>query len=157
MTAYAAGYSPLKAVATWTKEFFSFSIAVPATEELQAEMDRLGFTEFSAPKYIPEGFEQTELDSVYMGSYYYLGAFYSNNSKNTVSVIVIRHYDDTHKTVYNKDEGSPEVINENGTEYYYFTNAGQNVVVWEQSGVEYGVSSDLSKDEVLKIVRSMNI
>jgi hypothetical protein len=156
VTASAMGYSPFKAVATWTKDIFSFSISVPVTEELQAEMDKMGITEFSAPGYIPEGFKQMELDSVYMGKYHYLGAFYNDDSDNIISVIVIRHYDDTLKINYSKDEGSPELIEQNGVKYYHFTNAGRNVVVWESGGVEYGISSDLSREEVLKMAYSMS-
>ncbi len=155
VTAYALGYAPFKAVATWTKDLFGFTTEDPEAAGMQAEMDKIGITEFSAPKYLPEGFEQTGLDSIDMGYYSYLIAFYKDSS-HVIAITAVQHFDDTHLIHYQKDEAPPEVIERDETEYYCFTNDGHNVAVWIKNGVEYGVSSDLSREEVLKIAFSMS-
>ena len=155
VTAYALGYNPWRFVATWTDEVFGFTNDNPVTAKLQNEMDKQNITDFRAPKYLPEGFEQSEFDSANMEGYYYVVSYYSNNDSDVIIISITQYFDTAGGSTYFKDSYPPEVIVKNGTTYYVFTNAGHNVAVWLNDGIEYGISSNLSKDEVLKIAYSM--
>lgn len=157
VTSYALGYNPWKYVATWTDETFGFSKNNSETAELQNEFDNHHIADFRAPTYLPEGFVQTDIESSDMGNHCYVFSYYSNGSSNDIIISFIQYFDNTHVNIYQKDDVEPEIVVNNKTTYYIMTNLGHNVIVWQHENCEYSVSSDICKEELFKIVNSMEV
>ena len=162
--AYAAGIDVLQAIAGWTQETFTFvRPGEPETEDvpqqlagLAEELERQGVTEKVIPGYLPEGYELVSEN--YDTSKKTISLTSTIRKENNYIVFSYVLHDtekkDTYYGTFQKDNGSPEVIEHNEINYYVFRNIGENIVVWLNGKVE-GAIYGLPKDEIEKVINSI--
>lgn len=167
VTAYALGYDVFGAIATWTKETFSFtqqtemtpSAAVPSEDmtgilDLQSALDEYGITEKLAPTYIPDGYEQSEF---YVDTSNTCTLFTSVlDNGNDLIIIQIRHYFAIrNRADYEKDGADPEVYFVNDIAHYIMTNMGDYHSVWSNGLYEISISGVKTKEDLTKMIDSI--
>jgi hypothetical protein len=160
VTAYAFGYDLWGAVATWTKDVFSFAVddeeptsAVSPNNELYelhlAILDA-GITQEVAPTWLPEDYKAKDLD-VSIEPFKLFAAF----SKDNGSVIIqIRDIDSSNST-FEKDAGDVEEYIVNGITHYIISNNNQPQAVWVNADLECSISGDISKSEMQRMIQSI--
>lgn len=166
--AYALGYDLFGAIATWTKETFSFtqqaemtpgpimpSEDVASLSDLQSALDEHGITEKLVPAYIPEGYEQEEFYAdTGNGCTVYVSVL--ANGENTVIVQICQYAaDDGNRANYEKDEADPEIYVINNIPHYIMTNMGRYHAVWADGLYEVSISGLKTKDDLIKMIDSV--
>lgn len=167
VTAYALGYDVFGAIATWTKETFSFtqqtemypsnaaaSPNLSGVSELQAALDEYGIKEKLAPTYIPEGYEQLELcvDTLDTSTLFTI-AF--ENEDNTIIIQIRKYTAVKNRADYEKDDGSPEIYVNNDIPHYIMTNMGKYRAIWANGTCEVNISGVKTKNELVKMIDSV--
>lgn len=173
--ANAAGYDAWSAVASWTEDIFTFrerggslEVSVPTSHEpdgtgsyasLQDALDAYGITAPIAPKWIPKGYAAESVDAItteYGANITAIYMFQGNQSETDAasSIVVSVIFDLSGAMDYHvqKDEDNPEVYEKNDVEHYIMTNAGDNVVVWQQGSCKCVISSEDVGTKDLKMI-----
>lgn len=166
ITSYALGYDLWGYVAQWSKETFglssetqvfpSESLSPQAQQEftdLQSALDGYGITKKLVPKYIPEGYEQTEFHVDDAGTTLMLTAAYTKDESTII--VDVTHGVEAFSAKYQKDEGSPEIYETNGIEHYIMTNAGKYLSVWRNRNNEASISGLETKEELIRMIDSV--
>lgn len=167
VTAYALGYDVFGAIATWTKETFSFtqqtemtpSAAVPSEDmtgisDLQSALDEYGITEKLAPTYIPDGYMKSEF---YVDTSNTCTLFTSvlDNGDDTI-IIQIRQYSSAKdRADYEKDIEDPEVYTIGDIPHYIMANMGECLAIWAYGLYEVNISGLKTEDELIKMIDSI--
>lgn len=167
VTAYALGYDVFGAIATWTKETFSFtqqtemypsnaaaSPDMSEISELQAALDEYGIKEKLAPTYIPAGYEQTEfyVEESSDSTFY---ATVLQNADDTIIIQICQYFADKNRADYEKDDGAPEIYVINDIPHYIMTNMGKYHAVWTKELYEVSISGLKTKEELIKMIDSI--
>lgn len=171
ITAYAFKYNLWEAIAGWTSETFRFTYSADSKEEnispshtannagantdLQAVLDEYKITNKLVPKYLPEGFELTELKAIDMG----MGGIINFSAayvKDERTIVIHITKNMTQSGAYHeKDEGDPEIYNAGGIKHYIMTNMGNYKAVWVNGHFECGICGLESKEELIKMIDSI--
>lgn len=167
LTAYALGYDVIEAIASWTKETFSFtqqtdmapsevtpSEDVTQISDLQSALCEYGITEKLVPTYIPNGYEQTEF---YVDTSNRCTLFTSvlDNGNDTI-IIQIRQYSSAKdRADYEKDIEDPEVYTIDDIPHYIMTNMGEYRAIWVNGMHEVNISGVKTKKELEKMIGSI--
>lgn len=159
--AYAAGIDVLQAIAGWTQETFTFvRPGEPGTEGvpqqlagLAEELERHGVTEKVIPGYLPEGYELVSEDFQHGEDTINLGVVLING-KNKIVFSYILHSTGNFYGQFQKDKGSPEIIEHGNSLYYIFSNSEGTVIVWTNGRVE-GLITGMPKEDIIKTIKSM--
>ena len=113
-------------------------------------------TSFKKPAYLPKGYK---LEDIYVVSdkdnlkMNYLFASYSDGEKNLkYSVEVI---DNNSSRTIEKNKEAVKLVMINNTSFYIFENNNWLVAAWQEMGMTYSISADISYDEMLKILNSL--
>jgi len=165
-TAYALGYDLWGYVAEWSKETFGFtpenqapSSGLPSRptqnelSDLQAALDEYGITEKLIPKYIPQGFVQTEFYVDSSGGSNYLTSVFEK-SEQTIIIDVKTNANIVH-SYYEKDYSDPEIYEMNGVEHYIITNMGKFFAAWRTENYEVSILGPETKEELIKMIDSI--
>ena len=178
VTASAFGYDLWGVIAEWSKETFTFTANDradrPAPDahqagassgpeggeyaSLQDALDSYGISTPLAPAWIPERFE---LDSVYIGetsSFVNLGAFYTckDGTDNNLSIsITLNMYNSDQYSQWQKDEDDPSTYVVGGVTHYLMTNMSREKAVWLNGNYECGISGDITREELLRMLDSI--
>lgn len=167
VTAYAFGYDVFGAIATWTKETFSFTqqtgqmpqtSVLPSrstkTSDLQAALDEHGITEKLAPTYLPEGYEQVEFYAENMDDTVFFAAVYER-SDNRIAIRIRQHLSSKNTADHEKDGTEPEIYEVNGISHYFMSNMGIHRAVWANGFFEGSISGLKTKSELKKMIDSI--
>lgn len=162
VTAYAFGYDVFGAIATWTKETFSFTqqtgqmpqASSTKTSDLQAALVKHGITEKLAPTYMPEGYEQVEFYVENAADSTVFIAIYEN-SGNIMIIQIRRHISQDDRMDYDKDNSEPEIYEVNGISHYIMSNMGKYRTVWTIGSFEGCISDLKTKKELIKMIDSI--
>lgn len=166
ITSYAFGYDLWGYVAQWSKETFGFVSEDPAPPsdsfspqaqqeftDLQSTLDGYGITEKLVPKYIPEGYEQSEIYIDAFDSIINVTVAYEGDGPTII-------FDVTHsiknlRSNHQKDESDPEIYKTNGVEHFIMTNMDKYLAVWRNGNNEGSISGLETKEELIKMIDSI--
>ncbi|NCB51559.1 MAG: DUF4367 domain-containing protein [Clostridia bacterium] len=161
VTAYAFGYDLWGAVATWTKETFSFIVAdneptpiiSPDSElyELHLAIFDANITQEVAPTWLPEGYEVKSLNV--SSEPFKLFAAYSKDDENIL--IQMSVIDPLNSMIFEKDVGDVEEYVVSGITHYIISNNNQLQAVWVNANLECSISGDISNSEMQQIIQSI--
>lgn len=162
VTAYAFGYDVFEAIATWTKETFSFTqqtgqmpqASLTKTSDLQAALAKHGITEKLVPTYLPEGYEPVEFYVENAADSTVFIAIYEN-SGNSMIIQIRRHISPDDRMDYDKDNSEPELYEVNGISHYIMSNMGKYRTVWTTGSFEGCISDLKTKKELIKMIDSI--
>lgn len=164
--ANAMGIDLFGMVAHWTAEVFHFSDATEGTvyvepgkdktgeySSLQEALDTYKIDQRLAPTWIPDGYQQTEVEvqnSPLETSFY---AMYSNGDK--FIQISIRKLINEKPEQIEKNEDLVQVFEVNGISYYLFQNSKRAQVVWTVGKFECVIACNLTIDEMKEMIDSI--
>ena len=175
VTASAFGYDLWGVIAEWSREAFTFTAndrtggsgpdahqagasADPGEAEyssLQDALDSYGVTTSLAPTWIPERFE---LHSINVGeTSAFVDFFVHYTCGDDVLFIGITLHKDIPSSYgdWQKDESSPEPYTTNGITHYLMTNLGKELAVWLNGNYECGITGDITREELLRMLDSI--
>ncbi|OUP55310.1 DUF4367 domain-containing protein [Pseudoflavonifractor sp. An184] len=179
VAAQAAGVDVFGALARWTESAFSFgpiqsgqgvetqsaagqemNISSNPSElpieyqELWNELKVLGINSLMFPTYIPDGFQVEETD-LYLQPEFNMLDFYVwyKNGNDNITLNIL--YSEETSGMYEKDQQDVELYESKGSEYYIFSNNGENVAAWYKDDLEYSLSTTISVPELKTILDSM--
>lgn len=173
--ASAAGYDVWNKVASWTEDIFTFrdrggnlKVSGPTSHEsdgsgsydsLQDALDAYGITAPIAPKWIPKGYNAESVTAITTESGVNISAIYisqegqsKDNIPKGIEVNVV--FDESNIVTWHiqKDEGDPEVYEENGVEHYIVTNTSDSIAVWHQGNCRCLISGNSIGLKDLKMI-----
>lgn len=152
LVAQAAGVDVFGSIARWTDSVFGFGL-----DEAQAAQEKVPSTfaeyvELLKPE-VPEGFTMS-------GPYFYQDELTGYNE------VFINYYNDADYialtiieepeidgSFYEKDNSDVVIIDVGDYKFYIFSNNANNVAAWRYNQYECGISTSLSKDELVSIIR----
>lgn len=165
-SADAMGFDLFGMVANWTAEIFHFSDATEGTEfteleqgkageyaSLQEALDAYGIDQKLAPTWIPEGYNQTEVEVLYTP---FEKSFYVIYIKENKSVqISIRMLMDTDSEQIEKNEDFLEAYIKDGVAYYIFQNTDYTQAVWTVAEFECVIAGNVTAEEIKTMIDSI--
>ena len=83
-------------------------------------------------------------------------AVYSNGTNRIICSVHTFNLNDVF-SYFQKDKDDPEIYKFEGTEYYIMTNMGKYFVVWFSGCSKGSISGVESKNELIKIIRSIEV
>ena len=172
--AQAGGANVFGAVAHWTSEFFSLSSGTVLQEnaivpdyaaleemqfdDLQEALDAYGMTGCFVPRWLPDGFEQTELECRHMSSHDSVGAVWENENAAGLLRVQVTHYlSGGGATIYEKNENPPEEYVYAGITHYIIFNNNTISAVWQVEDIEAAIllPKDYGVDTLKRMIDSM--
>lgn len=153
LVAQAAGVDVFGSIARWTDSVFGFGL-----DEAQAAQEKVPSTfaeyvELLKPE-VPEGFTMS-------GPYFYQGDLTGYGE------VVINYYSDTDfimftiiespgnpDSLYEKDSNNVEIIDVGNHRFYMFSNNESNIAACQYEQYEFGITTSLSKNELISIVKA---
>ena len=106
------------------------------------------------PKWIPDGFEFNKAEISDTPQRKSIGALYKFDEKVLMYNIII--YESSKASYsYEIDEGSGDTVTINGVQCYVMTNFEQAQVVWVDGNSVYSLSGNTSKENLIKMVKSI--
>ena len=154
VAAQAAGVNVFGSIARWTGSLFSFGgpqagYATPAPSATPQPELTEEYLESLLPA-VPEGFEVEERNLYVDSTATYCSAKFSNSSDY---IVFSAEFGSSQIPIsYEKDEQDVIKITLNNTEYYIFDNNGLATAVWQISGLECGIFSNLEKETIIGIL-----
>lgn len=123
-------------------------------QELWTELKGQGVDSLVFPTYIPDGFQVEENDLYFQPEFNRLDfcVWYSNGNEDIIFSIL---YNEGARRVYEKDREDLELYEVGESDYYIFSNNGENVAAWYSNGLEYSLSTTISVLELKTILDSM--
>lgn len=165
-TASAAGFDIWEIIGKWTKETFHFGYAgtaddtiTPSSEfeypcaSLQEALDQCNITSALVPTWVPEGYNEIDVEVVQTPKQRWFTATYENGNK-TVR-IRIADYLDSYPMQIEQDDSILEIYHNNGITYYFFDNGGLLQAVWHNQNYECFISGPLSLSELKEMIDSI--
>ena len=166
LTAHAFGFDLWEVIVKWTQETFHFGYAIDSTESqnphtinsqafdgLQAALDKYDIVTDLVPTWIPEGYEEVDVQIFDTPKQRQFVAMYGCGD-NTIRI-----------RIANFLENDPEQIEQSGSLietypssnviYYIFDNDGQLQVAWITGNFECYISGHLSLSEIKQMVDSI--
>lgn len=164
LTAQAAGFELFARIARWTAETFGFELSgetekaepdiPPQLEGMKEALLEAGLSASYLPTYWPEGYEQTQLESVYDSDTKTIyGAYGQKGERIVLTYTVFLSKEAT--MLYNIDKDNPELYVHDGISFYIMTNEGNYLAVWTAESIECRVSGIATHEELLKILDSI--
>ncbi len=158
-------------VGQWTKDHFNFSdgkyhseyaeegsgdIAFKNAELIDIYMELLaqGCNARLVPTWIPDGFSLVELTTEETPRNIKVVACFAGGEKNIVLSYAI-HTEAVSSLPYYEKDDLLTVENIAGIDHYFFPNASQNVCAWVSGRIECSISSNISQQELRKMVLSV--
>lgn len=165
LTAGAFGWKDVwNVVAKWAKETFSFVSGDTEVSEPSPDYDgeytslqdvmRANSRDYSViPTWIPDGFALKKIEKDITPAQEIYRAYYTNREKE----LMIRVQTYTTSYAYRVEIGEDlyETYEASGVQYYIFKNMDQLRFVWTVNNYEGNVSGDISVDEAIKMIESI--
>lgn len=159
--AYAAGLNVFGLFARWSEEHLRFPAAAEETaenasayDELMYELDCYTSAHLLVPTYLPVGFTLETVSSSTQGDVGICITALCNNGNE--HLILSYRSAQARQVEYPKDGSNPERIEQGGVCYYIYTNENRFSATWTNAGFECSISGLSDKDELIRIVRSID-
>lgn len=131
----------------------SFTTNNPGLQQLRDELAALGIADPVVPMWVPDGFTLSELKVTPMPDGSKVRAkLESGNSGIALSYRVLAS---TAPMEYEKGDMPVELYEFSGNDHFIMDNEGNLFVAWNIDGVECTISTDLDKENVYKIIKSI--
>lgn len=166
LTAQAFGFDIFELIAKWTQETFHLGYGYNNDEtnppvpkdnlpytKLQEALNRYKVQVQLVPTWIPEGYEELDVDVQETPKRRIFTALYQNGDK-TMQVRLSDHVN-THPVQVEQSDSLTELYSVNGINYYIFSNNEQVQIVWVNDTFECVISGFLSLDEAKEIIDSI--
>ena len=156
-----SGVDWMGSFAHWTSEVFGFSTRDyevitqwnPEYDGLREAVEKLGITEEVVPKYLPEGYRETELriDPAEQS----ITAMYTHEDSSII--ISINIVFSAEGVAVEKNYSDPEVYIAGNIEHYTMTNMDTNCItaVWKNKKYECAIYGVPTKDDLIKMIDSI--
>lgn len=161
MIVQVSGIDWIGSFARWTSETFGFSTRSyeivtqwnPEYDGLRAALVEQGITENLIPKYLPEGYQETELLVEPTGKYIVAG--YASDEKYIMISIDSKH--GTDGIIVEKNSTNPEIYMVGNIEHYVMTNVDSNlyVAVWKNGDFDCAIYGVPTKDTLIQMIDSI--
>jgi len=122
-------------------------------QTIEEAAQALGITVLT-PDWMPDGFELTKAETLETPMNKGIIALYQYDDKVLI-YNVSAYFDKAPSSAYEMDEGSGEVLKINNIDHYIMTNSGQMSAVWIRDKYVYSMNGDVSREEIIKILKSM--
>ena len=165
-TASATGFDIWEIIGKWTKETFHFGYAGQDTEveapsseylypcaSLQDALDKRNITTELVPKWLPEGYTESNVEITQTPKQRLFVATF-NNSDQRVR-IRIADYLDSYPMQIEQNDSLIDIYQVNGISYYIFDNSGLLQAVWHNQNYECFISGPLSLSELKEMIDSI--
>ncbi len=169
--ASALGYNLFQSVVNWGKDTFNLSTQSQPVEEGNsnvAEMKTYSSIQEVIkdipvkpllPQWVPEGFA-FKYGETFKLQNHSKALLYFQEDSGKVIVFDLSIYAEGEQAVadtnFEKDENLVEVYEKDNIKYYILRNLGQTQAIWSHNNTVYNISGDISADELIKIIDSMN-
>lgn len=154
LTVQAAGYDIFGFIGSWTDETFSFAIQ----EEAAAQDSEPELTQY-LPTWVPEGFENAEVEITEVDLDDFRGVIYNYTAPDGGRLIVqVMRYSSAEyatDTVYFKDEVPAKLYKSNGRDVYMFSNLENNTAACMDGLTEISASGSLTFEQLEKLFDSI--
>ncbi|MCD8099578.1 MAG: DUF4367 domain-containing protein [Oscillospiraceae bacterium] len=154
LTVQAAGYDIFGFIGNWTDETFSFAIQ----GEANAQDSEPELTQY-LPTWVPEGFENAEVEITEVDLDDFRGVIYSYTAPDGGHLIVqVMRYSSAEyatDTVYFKDEVPAKLYESNGRDVYMFSNLENNTAACMDGLTEISASGSLTFEQLEKLFDSI--
>lgn len=159
--AYAAGVDLFGLFARWSEEHLRLPAAQEETvdaagpyDELEQELNLYAPAGQLVPTYLPVGYFLYDITvSAQEDESISVSALFTNGDS---AILFVCRSLQSKQVEYPKDGGNPETFEQNGVCYYIFTNENACSATWTNAGFECSISGLSDKDELMRIVRSIN-
>lgn len=125
----------------------------PGLQQVYDKMTELGVTEKVVPSWVPDGFELQELKVTSAPSGTRVRAFLK--SKDSIITLSYRLTTNTSVLQYEKENTAVEAYEFSEVTHFIMDNDDNLSATWVVSGVECIISTDIKKEEVYKMIRSI--
>ena len=153
-TASATGFDIWEIIGKWTKETFHFGYAGQDTEveapsseylypcaSLQDALDKRNITTELVPKWLPEGYSESDVEITQTPKHRSFVAKYTSG-ENTIRIRIAEYIDESPSQI-ERDETLLEVYNSGNVEYYIFSNNNLLKAVWVYENFECYIVGDV--------------
>lgn len=165
--------SVFQIIGRWTEDFFRFSDGSPdfgetvggsnnsysgnnsvLMEVFQATV-RQGCSTRVVPSWIPEGFQKDFLSETATPQYARITSAFVKDGKSLA--LTYRVYDAPVDSDFFYEKGAEDVktMEIAGVTHYFYQNMGQQKCCWVNENVECSIAGDISRDDLVKIIRSI--
>lgn len=165
-TASAAGFDIWEIIGKWTKETFHFGYAGQNTESeapssqylypcasLQDALDKRNITIPLVPKWLPEGYSESDVEITQTPKHRSFVAKYTSG-ENIIRIRIAEFIDESPSQI-ERDDTLLEVYNSGNVEYYIFSNNNLLKAVWVYENYECYIVGDVSLLALKEMVDSI--
>lgn len=165
-TASATGFDIWEIIGKWTKETFHFGYAGQDTEveapsseylypcaSLQDALDKRNITTELVPKWLPEGYTESNVEITQTPKQRLFVATFINSDQ--IVRIRIADYLDSYPMQIEQNDSLIDIYQVNGISYYIFDNSGLLQAVWHNQNYECFISGPLSLSELKEMIDSI--
>lgn len=153
VTALAANTQLGRAIISWTNDVFWLEYAKEETPVVLKESEAAVLDDSKIaswlPKYIPEGYVQSEL---YTEEHSYTVSYQKDDE---YVVFRVQRVDTPKGMQFEHDGETPEIYTSGGIDHAISTNMGNYTAVWENQGYECAIMGVCSKDELIRMIDSI--
>lgn len=156
-----SGVDWIGSFARWSSELFGLSTRDyevvtqwnPEYDGLRAAVEEMGFTERIVPKYLPEGYQETELRIDPVEKSIVAMYSYEDNSMMFTANLMLR----PEGMSIEKSIKDPEIYVAGNIEHYMMTNmdASSFTAVWENGDFDCAIYGVPNKDDLIKMIDSI--
>lgn len=132
---------------------YVFETDHPGLQQLYETITELGITEPIVPSWIPAGFALTELKVQQIAEVYEIYAKFTSEEQH-ILIIMIPNLGKV-AFQHEKDENLVNIWDLAGREHYVMSNINEQVVTWMANGIECTITTDCTKEDVYKIIKSI--
>ena len=152
LVAQAAGVDVFGSIARWTDSVFGFGLDEAQVAQEKVPSTFAEYVELLKPE-VPEGFTMS-------GPYFYQGdltgyneVFINYYNDSDYIVFSILEMPDITGSFYEKDSQDVVILDAGDYKFYIFSNNTNNVATWRFQQFECGINTNLSKDDLVSMIR----
>lgn len=132
---------------------YVFQTDHPGLQQIYDEVTALGATKPIVPMWVPEGYVLTELKTIQMASVNKVHAVLQ--SDGSAIILTYRISADILPSKYEKEDPAVETYECAEVQHFIMENVENISVTWTVDGAECSISTDLEKENVYKIIKSI--
>lgn len=125
----------------------------PGLQQIYDTVTELGIADPIVPRWVPDGFELTELKVHQMLDCHIMHARMIGKDHQLLISFVANN--DNTKFQHEKDEDAVNIWELAGYEHYLVSNNSQQIVTWLINGIECTITTDCPEEDVYRIVKSI--
>lgn len=125
----------------------------PGLQQLFDVVTELGITDPVVPRWVPDGFELTEIKTHHALDFSAIHAHLKSKDHQLLLSFVINN--DKTNFQHEKDNESVYIWELSGYDHYMISNKGEYIVTWMAYGIECTITTDCSEEDAYKIVKSI--